>query len=103
MADWRSAAAGRGGSAGNSAVCGRVWTSAGSSSAAASEDAKELVCRTSVTSCVSRAVARVGGGTDHIRSAGAAFGMKSVVTGSSDVADEAVMSRREDGTEQPVR
>jgi len=29
--------------------------------------------------------------------------MKSVVTGSSDEADEAVTSRREEGTEQPVR
>ena len=70
--------------------------------AEASEEANELVCRTSVTSCVSRAESRVGGGTDHIRSAGSASGMKSVVMGSSDVADEAVKSRREDGTEQPV-
>jgi hypothetical protein len=31
------------------------------------------------------------------------FGMKSVVIGSPDVADEAVKSRRDDGTEQPVR
>jgi hypothetical protein len=66
-------------------------------------DAKELVCRTSVTSCVLRASSRLGGGTDHIRSSGLASGMKSIVIGSSDVADGAVKSRRDDGTEQPVR
>jgi len=63
------------------------------------EDEKELVYRTSVTWCASRA-ARVGG-TVYNRSAGSASGMKSVVIRSS---DEAVKSRREarEG-EQPVR
>jgi hypothetical protein len=104
VVEWR-AVAGRGGSVGNDAVCGSVWTNGllWPATAAASEDMKELVCRMSVTSCVLRASERVGGGMDHIRSAGSAFGMKSVVTGSLDVADVAVRSRREEGTEQPVR
>ena len=97
------AAAGRGGSAGNCAVCGSVWTSELLVNTAASEDAKELVCRTSETSCVLRASSRVGGGTDHIRSAGSTSGMKRVMIESFDVADSAVKRRREDGTVQPVR
>lgn len=39
---------------------------------------------------------------DHIRSAGLASGMKSVMAG-SDVTEEAVKSARENGMEQPVR
>lgn len=103
VSDWR-APAGRDGSVGNCDICGSVWTSAPPRvSASVSEDVKELVCRTSVTSCVLRASSRLGGGTDHIRSSELASGMKSVIIGSSDVAVVAVKSRREDGTEQPVR
>ena len=70
--------------------------------AEAKEEAKEVVWRTSVTSCVSRAAEIVGGGMDHIRSAGSVSGIKSKMTG-SDVAEEAVKRTREDGMEQPVR
>jgi hypothetical protein len=44
----------------------------------------------------------VGGGMDHMRSPGSAFGMKSEMTG-SDVMEGAVKRSREDGMEQPVR
>jgi len=46
-----------------------------------------------VTLCVLRASAIVGGGMDHIRSAGWISGMKRVMTGS----DATVKSTREDG------
>ena len=54
-----------------------------------------------MTSCVLRASSRLGGGTDHIRSSELASGMKRYVNGFSEA--EAEKSRREDGTEQPVR
>jgi hypothetical protein len=70
--------------------------------AEAKEDVKELVWRTSATSCVSRTAKIVGGGMDHIRSAGLTSGINSDMTG-SDVAEGAVKRTREDGMEQPVR
>jgi hypothetical protein len=81
-----------------------MWTSAVGAAlrAEAKEEAKELVCRTSATSCVSRTAKMVGGGMDHMRSAGLTSGIKSEITG-SDVAEGAVKRTREDGMEQPVR
>jgi len=66
------------------------------------DEGKDSVWRIVVTLCVSRASGIVGGGIDHIRSAGWASGMKSVVT-RSDVTEEAVKSAKEEGMEQPVR
>lgn len=66
------------------------------------EEGKDSVWRTFEASCVSRTSGMVGGGTDHIRSAGWASGMKSVMTG-SDVMEEAIKSAKEEGMEQPVR
>jgi hypothetical protein len=66
------------------------------------EDKKDPVWRISETSCLSRASGMVGGGMDHISSAGLVSGMKSVMTG-SDETEEAVKSANEDGMEQPVR
>jgi hypothetical protein len=70
--------------------------------AESNNEEKDSVWRISVTLCVSRASGMVGGGMDHIRSAGQASGIKSVMTG-SDVTEEAVKSAREEGMEQPVR
>ena len=98
------APAGSGGSAGNWGVCGSVWISApGDEARAESKDEeKDSICRISVTLCLSRASGMVGGGMDHIRSAGRTSGMKRVMTG-SDVTEEAVKSAMEEGIEQPVR
>jgi hypothetical protein len=85
-------------------VCGSVWTSAVGATlrAEAKVEAKETVWKTSATSCVSRTAEMVGGGMDHMRSVGSAFGMKSEMTG-SDVVEEAVKRTMEDGMEQPVK
>jgi hypothetical protein len=93
-----------GGNAGNWAVCGSVWTSASGAVVRAEmkDEEKDSVWRIFETLCVSRALGIVGGGMDHIRSAGWASGMKSVMTG-SDVTEEAVKSAKEDGMEQLVR
>lgn len=66
------------------------------------EERKDSVWRTFDTLCVSRASGMVGGGTDHIRSAGWASGMKSVMTGSDEM-EGAAKSAKEEGMEQPVR
>lgn len=93
-----------GGSAGNWAVCGSVWTSALGAAARAEskDDEKVSVWRMPVTLYVLRASGMVGGGMDHIRSDGRTSGMKRVMIG-SDVTEEAVKSTREEGMEQPVR
>jgi len=93
-----------GGSSGNWAVCGSVWTSAlgAAARAEAKDEEKDSVWRICVTLWVLRASAIVGGGMDHIRSAGWISGMKRVMTG-SDATEEMVKSTREDGMEQPVR
>lgn len=81
-----------------------MWTSAlGAAARAESKDEEKVsVWRISVTLYTLRASEMVGGGMDHIRSAGWTSGMKRVMTG-SDVAEEAVKSTREEGMEQPVR
>ena len=81
-----------------------MWTSApGAAARAESKDEeKDSIWRISVTLCVLRASGMVGGGMDHIRSAGRTSGMKRVMTG-SDVTEDAVKSTREEGVEQPVR
>jgi hypothetical protein len=92
------------GNAGNWEVWGSVCTSDPGAALRAEmkEEGKYSVWRTFETLCVSRASGMVGGGTDHIRSAGWASGMKSVMTG-SDLMEGAVKSAKEEGTEQPVR
>jgi hypothetical protein len=81
-----------------------VWTSASGAAVRAEtkEEEKDPVWRISETSCFSRASGMVGGGMDHISSAGWTSGIKSVITG-SDATEEVVKSANEDGMEQPVR
>lgn len=81
-----------------------MWTSASGFAVRAEtkEEVKDSMWRMFETLCDSRASGMLGGGMDHIRSAGWESGMKSVMTG-SDVTEEAVKSAKEDGMEQPVR